>query len=290
MDFKKITQAEIEANQVASLPDRMSGTAAENKAAFDALAKLAIERYNELIDILTSGAGADNVGSEPFAGVGEANTVRGQLLALQGNIADAVAGSIPDASITAAKLADNVVSNAKLQNGAVTEAKIGDGEVTGAKLRDLAVETSKLADGAVTAAKMADGAVTVRTLTEEAIARAQEGTPKMQTGSYQGTGKDITMSLTFDFVPTFVFIHAFTTSVGNMMTNGGGVFEFAIDSLTTEFRNYGYKYKYGNANQNAQARFEGNTLYWRYNTTGNSDGGMIANYGTFGEYFWYAFR
>ena len=199
MALNKITNKEIEEKQVASLPDRMTGTAAENKAAFDALTKALIEKYNELIDTLLGQGGAAAIGSEPFAGVGEANTVREQLLALQGNIADAVAGSIPDASITAAKLADNAVSAAKIADGAVTAEKIGNGEIVNANIRDLTIETSKLAALAVTNAKLAadavstekiaDGTITYAKLADSTVDTLLTNSLKMQKGgTYTGTG------------------------------------------------------------------------------------------------------
>ena len=220
MALQKITNKEIEEKQVASLPDRMTGTAAENKAAFDALTKALIEKYNELIDTLLGQGGAAAIGSEPFAGVDDAATVRDQLMKLQANIADAVAGSIPDASITEAKLADNAVSAAKIADGAVTTDKIGDGEILNAKLRDLTIATTKLANGAVTSAKLADGAVTARTMAEEAIALAQAGLTKVQTGSYTGTktGSSITfedMTFPFSFKPTVFIIFANNSGAPN---------------------------------------------------------------------------
>ena len=111
---------------------------------------------------------------------------------------------------------------------------------------------------------------------------------QFQAGSYTGTGTNITMSLTFNFVPKFVFIHAVTTSDSSVMTNGGGMYEFAIDSLTTAYRNGGYTYRYGNMSKDYRARFEGTTLYWACAQSGATDGGMCANYKYNGAYFWYA--
>ena len=201
MALQKITNQEIEEKQIASLPDRMTGTAAENKAAFDALTKAVIEKYNELITVLSSLGGAAEIGSEPFAGVGEAKTVREQLIALQRNIAGAVAGSIPDASITTEKLVDQAVTTRKIAANAVTATEIADAEVTKAKIRDLAISTIKLADGAVTEAKLADGAVTEEKLADGAVTEtklangavtdaklATTTVIKYTSGSYTGTG------------------------------------------------------------------------------------------------------
>lgn len=205
MALNKITNKEIEEKQVASLPDRMTGTAAENKAAFDALTKALIAKYNELIDTLLGQGGAAAIGSEPFAGVDDAATVRDQLMKLQENIADAVSGSIPDASITEAKLADNAVSAAKIADGAVTAAKIADGEIVNAKIRDLTIETSKLAALAVTNAKLAadavstekiaNGAVSFEKLAESTVDTLLTNSLKIQKGgTYTGTGTTGTVS------------------------------------------------------------------------------------------------
>lgn len=65
--------------------------------------------------------------------------------------------TIPDGSITTAKLADGAVTTVKLADGAVTTVKLADGSVTTAKIADGAVTTAKLADGSVTTAKLSGG-------------------------------------------------------------------------------------------------------------------------------------
>ena len=288
MALQKITNKEIEEKQVASLPDRMTGTAAENKAAFDALTKALIAKYNELIDTLMGQGGAAAIGSEPFAGVDDAATVRDQLMKLQENIANAVSGSIPDASITEAKLADDAVSAAKIADGAVTAAKIADGEIVNAKIRDLTIETSKLANGAVTDAKLANGAVTARTMTEDAIALAQAGLPKAQTGSYTGTdtaGPSNPTIITFNFAPKLVMIFP---SIGETY---GYVHLFAITSLTSSYREYGYFYGKSGilTGKKMFAKFDNNTLSFYDNSSTN--GGVAsaqANSKYAGTYYWIA--
>lgn len=224
MALQKITTAEVEERHIAAKPDVMTGSAAENKAAFDALAKLAIERYNELVDILSGMGGSAAIGSEPFAGVGSAATVRDQLIALQKGLADAVAGSIPDASITTAKLADGAASTEKIADGAVTNAKIKDADITGDKIRDLAILTAKLADLAVTTAKLADGAVTTEKIAPGAVAgdaieetlreAIHSGITKIQTGTYKGSG-GTSLSITFEFEPIFFIITQNTKPTSN---------------------------------------------------------------------------
>ena len=222
MALQKITNQEIEEKQIASLPDRMTGTAAENKAAFDALTKAVIEKYNELITVLSSLGGAAEIGSEPFAGVGEAKTVREQLIALQRNIAGAVAGSIPDASITTEKLVDQAITTRKLAANAVTATEIADAEVTKAKIRDLAISTIKLADGAVTEAKLADGAVT-----EEKIGISLF---KAYTGTYTGAGtygRDNKNILPLSFTPQYIMIQAVNSSTVSSFMH---CYAFALNS------------------------------------------------------------
>lgn len=61
---KKITAAQLAAKGVVSAPDKLTGTAAENKAVFDRLVKeLVAQSVNGLIDELTSLSGAGNIGA-----------------------------------------------------------------------------------------------------------------------------------------------------------------------------------------------------------------------------------
>lgn len=200
--LKKITAEEIRENQIASLPDRMTGTAAENKAAFDALVKVAIDAFNALVDALSATSGAASLGAQAFEGV-NGNTIQEQLMALQANIKGVSVGSVPDGSIntekmtdlsittaklvdlavttaklaslsvTTAKLADTAVTEAKLANASVSESKLADSAVTTNKILNLAVTTAKLAAAAVTEAKLADGAVTTNKLGLSAVTGAK---------------------------------------------------------------------------------------------------------------------
>ena len=81
----KITQEETAANGVVSAPDVLTGTAQENKAVFDALPRLIIDRMNSLIDAIQAQASAAELGAAPFEGV-EATTVQAALQALQTNL------------------------------------------------------------------------------------------------------------------------------------------------------------------------------------------------------------
>lgn len=69
------------------------------------------------------------------------------------------ASTVPDGSITTAKIADGAVTGTKIANGAVTEAKLANGAVTTSKIQDGQVGNADLADNAVNSAKIQDGQV-----------------------------------------------------------------------------------------------------------------------------------
>jgi len=69
------------------------------------------------------------------------------------------ASTVPDGSITTAKIADGAVTAPKMADGEVTGTKIASGAVTEAKLANDAVTTSKIQDGQVGNADLADNAV-----------------------------------------------------------------------------------------------------------------------------------
>lgn len=110
---------------------------------------------------------AENLPFTPTAEV-DSSDVQNAIENVQSQIASAVVGQLPDASVTEAKLAAGAVTESKLADGAVTEDKLTDGAVTENKLADAAVTEDKLADGAVTEDKLTDGAVTLEKLSNEA--------------------------------------------------------------------------------------------------------------------------
>ena len=62
---KKITENQISGNGVISAPDKLTGTASENKAVFDKLVRAAVApQYNGLIDELGSENGAKGIGTK----------------------------------------------------------------------------------------------------------------------------------------------------------------------------------------------------------------------------------
>lgn len=190
---QKIGASEVAAFGVQSQPDKLSGSAAQNKAVFDALVeKLVAARFNALIDELQDAGAAAQIGVDPGSGI-TADNVQEALEEILGAMQDMSQGSVADGSITAAKLSDGAVTGAKiaaggvntqaLANGAVTAAKIAakavteallaDGAVTTAKLAALAVTAAKLAAGAVTEAKLAAGAVSTTKLAAGAVTAAK---------------------------------------------------------------------------------------------------------------------
>ena len=81
----KLTDAAIAQKGVVAAPDKLTGTAAQNKAVFDRLIRDAVqELFNGLIDALSSEDGAAEVGTTAIAGVtgGDVQTVLGSLKTL----------------------------------------------------------------------------------------------------------------------------------------------------------------------------------------------------------------
>ena len=91
---RKITEAGIAAHGVTSAPDRLTGTAAENKKVFDNLVrKLVADCVNGIVDELTGESGAEQIGMKPIEGlVGE--NLREVIRSLKKNLDDAIIGAI----------------------------------------------------------------------------------------------------------------------------------------------------------------------------------------------------
>ena len=188
---QKITDAAIAANGVQSRPDKLTGTAAQNKKVFDALVTAVVkERFNALLGITTI----------PGFSAGNVQTALEQIVqAMQ----DVTQGSVTDGSITLLKLAAEVTAVAlggaaashthgagdinsgvldaarlpvldgtKLGAGSVGTAQLGAAVVTTEKLAALSVLATHIAQGAVTAQKIAPGAVTAEKIATLAITTA----------------------------------------------------------------------------------------------------------------------
>ena len=200
---QKITDAAIAANGVQSRPDKLTGTAAQNKKVFDALVTAVVrEKFNALIDELTGTTAAAQLGITTIPGFSAGN-IQTALEQIVQAMQDVTQGSVADGSITLAKLAaevtavalggaaashthgagdiDSGVLNAaripvldgtKLGAGSVGTAQLGAAVVTSDKLAALSVLATHIAQGAVTAQKIAPGAVTAEKIAAGAIITA----------------------------------------------------------------------------------------------------------------------
>ncbi len=93
MAFDRITQDEISQNGVVSAPDKLTGTAADNKAIFDKLIKNIVAReFNKLLDDLEAATGAASIGAAPFDGV-EGKNIQDQLKNVQSNVSTSFDGT-----------------------------------------------------------------------------------------------------------------------------------------------------------------------------------------------------
>ena len=167
----KQTEAELKEYGVQSAPDKLTGSAAENKMIFDRLFQnVGISKFNLLLDYLLDGTAASEMGINYIPELADAETVQAALEALVQAMKDISAGAVAEGSITTSKMADAAITGPKLAARSVTAAKIelaaiitellADRSVTEQKIALLAITTALLADEAVTEAKLSDGAVT----------------------------------------------------------------------------------------------------------------------------------
>ena len=190
---QKITEAAIAANGVQSRPDKLTGTAAQNKKVFDALVTAVVkERFNALLDELTGTTAAAQLGITTIPGFSAGN-VQTALEQIVQAMQDVTQGSVADGSITLAKLAAEVTAIAlggaaashthgagDINSGVLDAArlpvldgtKLGAAAVTSEKLAALSVLATHIAQGAVTAQKIAPGAVTAEKIAAGAIITA----------------------------------------------------------------------------------------------------------------------
>ena len=126
MSFTKITDGEISSQGVQSLPNKLTKTPAENKAAFDNLVAAVVkEKFNALIDELLAATAAGQIGVDTI-GVGYED---------YDNLQDVLSAIVTAmAAITQGAVAQDSIETGMLKNKAVTAAKIGDEAVTADKL------------------------------------------------------------------------------------------------------------------------------------------------------------
>lgn len=197
---QKITDAAIAASGVQSQPDKLTGTAAQNKAVFDRLVTAVVkERFNALLDELTGEGCAAQLGVETIPGL-SAETVQAALEQIMTNMQGITQGGVTDGSVTLAKLAGEVTAAAlggaaarhthsageivsgvldaaripvldetKLGGAAVKTSAIAPAAVTGDKIAAGAVQAVHIAPEAVTAQKLAAGAVSAEKLAADAV-------------------------------------------------------------------------------------------------------------------------
>ena len=200
---QKITEEAIAESGVQSQPDKLTGTAAQNKKVFDNLVTAVVRnRFNALLDELTGAAAAGQLGIATIPGF-SADNIQTALEQIVQAMQDVTQGSVTDGSITLAKLAAEVTAVAlggaaavhthgagdiasgtldaaripvldgtKLGAGSVGTEQLGAAAVTSAKLAALAVLSTHLAQGAVTTQKIAEGAVTAEKIAALAVTAA----------------------------------------------------------------------------------------------------------------------
>lgn len=202
----RITEQEEEAAGIVSQPDTMTGTAQQNKQAFDALPSLIIERLNALIDALQAVACAGELGAQAFGGydgttvqalleqvadqTGAESAARIGIQSIEGvqadNVQDALAGV--QANLTAyiqALLAQGGaaqvgvtpfvgVASSTVQD-ALEEVQGHIDDINAGIIPDQGVATDKIQDKAVTEEKLADGAVTGEKLADGVVTEDKLG-------------------------------------------------------------------------------------------------------------------
>lgn len=218
---QKITEAAIAANGVQSQPDKLTGTAAQNKKVFDNLVTAVVrEKFNALLDELTGAAAAAQLGITTIPGF-SADNIQTALEQIVQAMQDVTQGSVADGSITLLKLAAEVTAVAlggaaaihthgagdidsgtldssripvldgtKLGTGSVGTAQLGAAVVTAEKLAALAVLAQHIANGAVTTQKIAPGAVTAEKIADGAITPARIGALPLTGGTVTGKIKN----------------------------------------------------------------------------------------------------
>ena len=147
---QKITEAAIAANGVQSRPDKLTGTAAQNKKVFDALVTAVVrEKFNALLDELTGTTAAAQLGITTIPGFSAGN-IQTALEQIVQAMQDVTQGSVADGSITLLKLAAEVTAVAL--GGAAASHTHGAGDINSGVLdtaRIPVLDGTKLGTGSV---------------------------------------------------------------------------------------------------------------------------------------------
>lgn len=114
---------------------------------------------------------------------------------------------------------------------------------------------------------------------------------KIASGSYTGTGtygKDNPTSLTFDFVPKFVFMTGYQKSSSVMPffydANSKSIYGIDVAMLTTSYKaGLGFRYGSSSGSMYSKKSDDGKTIYW-YETTGAAYQTNTSGY----TYYWVA--
>lgn len=263
---QKITEAAIAANGVQSQPDKLTGTAAQNKKVFDALVTAVVrEKFNALLDELTGTTAAAQLGITTIPGFSAGN-IQTALEQIVQAMQDVTQGSVTDGSITLAKLAAEVTAVAlggaaashthgagDVSSGVLDEAripvldgtKLGAGSVGMAQLGAAVVTSDKLAALSVLATHIAQYAVTAQKLAEKAVTREKMAidafTPADNAGTHNAVyrGKNLGSAVT---AAQWAAIQAGTFEdlfIGDYWTINGvnwriAAFDYYLNDQTTE--------------------------------------------------------
>lgn len=117
------------------LPNAVGGlTADQLKAEFDKGYKTIVHWLNDVMlpafASVAANEGASQIGIQPIVGLSGVTNVQDAL----SSVMDAfVTGTVPDASVTTAKLADSATTTPKIADGAVTFGKIAPAAVTNSR-------------------------------------------------------------------------------------------------------------------------------------------------------------
>ena len=151
LNDRKITDAEIAHHGVQSQPNKLTGSAQQNKQAFDKLIDEVVQtKFNALIDDLVNGTAAGEIGAS-VEGL-EATTLNALLAEIKAIADRATHGTITPGSIATGDLADGAVTTPKLADSAVTHAKLGSDilpEHVGIKYGTATPTTATLGEGEI---------------------------------------------------------------------------------------------------------------------------------------------